>query len=70
VHSTPQKSSNYAWEKKQIDNSSAQSSSTPSPTDIAKSLSQKSKKKRKTSGSIFYYLVKKYQNSHLYPYLK
>lgn len=39
------KSSTYAWEKKQVDNNSTQTSSTPSAADIAKSLLVKSKKR-------------------------
>jgi hypothetical protein len=39
------KSSTYAWEKKQVDSSSIQTPSTPSATDIARSLLVKSKKR-------------------------
>jgi hypothetical protein len=47
IRSTPHKPSNYAWEKKQMDDPSTQTSTTPSPADIAKSLSVKSKKRGK-----------------------
>lgn len=49
THSSSYKSSNFAWEKKQADNSSTQSTSTqstPSAFDIAKSLLEKPNKKR------------------------
>ena len=45
VHPTTHKPSNYAWEKRQIDDSSTQSS-TLSTVEIAKSLSTKSKKEK------------------------
>ena len=46
--STTYKLSNHAWEKKQVNNPS---SSTPSPADIAKSLSEKTKKRGKQKAS-------------------
>jgi hypothetical protein len=54
TYSSPNKSSNYAWEKKQAGNSLAQSTSaqstlvqsTPSASDIAKSFLEKPNKKR------------------------
>ena len=52
THSSSHKSSSYAWEKKETDDSSIQQSSTSSITEIAKSLSAKSKKRGKHKESV------------------